>query len=373
MGNFGRIAATVDLDRLTHNFHILRDGLPRGCGALAVVKADAYGHGAVQVAKVLEKEGAAYFAVATPEEGFALRENGIQTPILILGYSDPRHAARLAKEKITQSVFSSSYADALASNLADEPLTIHIKIDTGMTRLGFSPDETMSIADVCHRPCFRAEGIFTHFAEADEENTEYFQKQQTAFGDCVKGLKAFGVTFTHRHCANSAAAMRGFGEGMTLARFGISLYGAWPSVYMHSELVGKIHLESVMQLSARVAQIRDISAGTAIGYGRTYTAEKDMKIAIITAGYADGVPRLWSNRGYVTIDGVSCPVVGRVCMDMMMVDVSSLPDPVVCDQAVLFGYDGVDADTAASWAETIAYELFCGVSSRVPRVYLHGN
>lgn len=365
-----RIWALIDYEQLSENFRNLKKMLAPGCGTVAVVKADAYGHGAIEVSRVMEREGADLLAVATPEEGFLLRENGIGLPILVLGYSDPVLAKKLVRENITQAVYSVDYAKLLEKALEGEILSVHIKINTGMTRLGFSPEAVLEIKNICETPCFSAEGIFTHFCDADEEDSTYIEKQTVLFESTVRSLREAGIDFRYRHCANSAASVRFGGcDGMTLSRFGISLYGSWPSAYMKAAYAANAVIRPVMQVCATVAQVQKVAAGTPISYNQTFTAEKDMRVAVITAGYADGIPRLWSNRGCVVIGGVRCPIVGRVCMDMMMVDVSALPEsPQIGSEAVLFGWDGVDAAEAASWADTISYELFCRIAQRVPRI-----
>ena len=327
-----RMAATIHLNHLKHNYRSLRAYIPPGCLVLAVIKADAYGHGAVMTAKALEQEGIGYFAVATPDEAFELRDAGIQTPILILGRSDPGCIGQLAREHITQCVYSKEYADELSSHLQGGKIKIHIKVDTGMSRLGFGA--------------------------------------QDLFYKTVETLSRKGITFRHRHASNSAGSFRAENAGLTMVRLGIMLYGAWPSEYIKKMFGDKIQLKPVMTLSATVAQIRQVPAHTGISYDRTYITKKSMKIAVVTAGYADGIPRLWSNQGHVVIKGERCPIVGRVCMDMLMVDISHHQQEVcVGDRVILFGEGGVDATEAAGWADSISYELFCRVSPRVPRLY----
>jgi alanine racemase len=365
-----RMAATIHLNHLKHNYRSLRAYIPPGCLVLAVIKADAYGHGAVMTAKALEQEGIGYFAVATPDEAFELRDAGIQTPILILGRSDPGCIGQLAREHITQCVYSKEYADELSSHLQGGKIKIHIKVDTGMSRLGFGAQETDSIAEVCQNSCFEPEGIFTHFSSADGEDDSCFKMQQDLFYKTVETLSRKGITFRHRHASNSAGSFRAENAGLTMVRLGIMLYGAWPSEYIKKMFGDKIQLKPVMTLSATVAQIRQVPAHTGISYDRTYITKKSMKIAVVTAGYADGIPRLWSNQGHVVIKGERCPIVGRVCMDMLMVDISHHQQEVcVGDRVILFGEGGVDATEAAGWADSISYELFCRVSPRVPRLY----
>lgn len=370
-----RTWAEINLSNLEHNYRALRGMLPCGCRFLGVVKANAYGHGAIPIAKKLEELGAEYLAVACLDEAIELREAGIEAPILILGPTPPMFAFQLLHYNLTQAVQDLSEAAILSETAvkAEKILKIHIKVDTGMSRLGFLCDEdhadisTAEIAKACSFPNLRAEGIFTHFANADGDE-EYSMRQLTRFFEVLDKLKCRGVEFEIRHCAASAAMLNYPCAHLDMVRPGISLYGHYPDPSC-CDLDGP-GLLPVMTLKTRVISVRQLEKGTCISYGCTHTLQRDSKVAVLPLGYADGFERLLSNRGEVLIRDRRVPIIGRVCMDMCMVDVTDLEDVRVGEEVIVFGCE-LPLEEKAEAVGTIQYELLCGISPRVPRVYLN--
>lgn len=367
----------ISLPNLEHNYRTLRAMLPNGCRFLGVVKANAYGHGAIRVARKLEALGSEYLAVACVDEAKELRDAGIHTPILILGSTPPECAQELLHYDLTQTVFDLETARAFsaAAVAAGKTLKLHIKLDTGMSRLGFLCDEAhmdasvAQVAAVCALPGLEHEGIFTHFSDADGSE-EYTMLQFTRFLDGLKKLQDSGVTFQIRHCAASAAMLNFPCTHLDMVRPGVALYGHYPA----PECAGLDGpgLLPVMELKSRVATLRDLPAGTCVSYGRTCTLTRDSRLAALPAGYADGLLRCCSNRLEVLIHGVRAPILGRICMDMCMVDVTDVPGVRAGDVATIYGRDGdafLPIEEAADHAHTVQYELLCAISERVPRVY----
>lgn len=363
----------IDLSNLEHNYRALRAMLPQGCRFLGVVKADAYGHGAVQVARRLETLGAEYLAVACLDEALELRQAGITTPILILGYTPVERADSLLEGGITQTVYDVDMAKALsdAAMAAGKSLKIHVKADTGMSRLGWLCGEAdqsaavKAIAQVCALPGLEAEGIYTHFANADGDE-DYTMLQFTRFLDLLEALKDRGITFAIRHCAASAAALKFPCTHLDMVRPGIALYGHYPDP--SCEGLDGPGLRPVMTLKTRVASVKTVPAGTPVSYGCTHVLDRETKLAALTIGYADGLPRLCSDRLEVLVKGSRAPIVGRICMDMCMADVTGL-DVAPGDEVEVFG-EHLPIEDVAALAGTIQYELLCAVSPRVHRAYL---
>ena len=374
---FHRTWAEIDIDALIHNLKTIKNSAS-GSRIMAVVKANAYGHSAELVAPALEEAGVDFFAVSNISEAIQLREMGILTPILILGYT-PVEAVELLKEyNISQCVYDLEYARQLSAKAVenDVKIKIHIKLDTGMSRLGFDCrneelkgiDEAVSSAKL---PNFILEGVFTHFAESDrtpDSEDGFTDLQYTRFKAGVEHLKKQGLTPEICHCCNSAATLRDADMQGDLVRPGIILYGLSPN----PDLKLSADLIPVMTLKSVVSMVKTIRAGDTVNYGRTFKAEKDMKIATVTAGYADGYPRLLSNRSYVLINGKKAPVVGRVCMDQMAVNISEIDDVNIGDEVILFGKE-LSVDCLAEISNTINYEIVCGISPRVPRIKVNGN
>ena len=371
-----RTWAEIDRDRIAHNYRILRRCAGENARFLGVVKANAYGCGAVQVSRKLEELGADYLAVACLDEVRELREAGISTPVLILGYTPPEMTEQLIHYNVTQAV--SSEADAAEySRLAAAcggTLKIHIKVDTGMTRLGFSvrgdffPDSVEAIVRTCALPNLEAEGIFTHMAVSDEPDADseaYTREQFSIFTGTIDALAARGCRFTIRHCANSGATALYPEMALDMVRPGLVLYGA-------GDLATQLGLKPVMRLKTTVYSTRSVAADTSVSYGRTFRTAKPTRIGVLPIGYADGLFRCFSNRlSVMTVQGPA-PVLGRICMDMCIVDLTELEQVQAGDTVEIFG-DAQSVNDLAAMAGTIPYELMCAVSRRVPRVYLENG
>ena len=368
-----RTWAEISLDRLAHNYQTLRAMLAPDCRFLGLCKANAYGHGALQVGRKLEALGADMLAVACVDEAAELRRGGVTIPILCLGQTPPQLAELLLEHDVTQTVsdLETGRALARAAQAVGRTLKIHVKVDTGMTRLGFlwreggERETAAAIAALCALPGLEAEGLFTHFADADG-NEEYTMGQFTRFLDARQALEALGVRFKICHCAASAAVLNYPCTHMDMVRPGIALYGYYPAPGL--EGLDSSGLLPVMALKTRVAAVRAVPAGTCVSYGCTARLERDSRLAVLPVGYGDGYPRLLSHRMEVLLRGRRCPVVGRICMDMCMVDVTDVPDAVPGDVAELYGREGL-LEQAAALAGTIPYELLCNVNPRVPRIY----
>lgn len=366
----------VNLSALRRNTQAFKRQLERGVQMMCVVKADAYGHGAAVVARTLQAAGAAAFAVSCVAEGLELRRRGITRPILILGYADPAQAAVLAKNDLSTAVFSLDYANALsaAAQAAGVRVKGHLKLDTGMGRIGFRSDTPEDCAKAL-LPLFELdklsiEGIYTHFAVADSVDADdmaYTQAQEDFIVAVYDRLAELGHTLKHLHFMNSAATVTRPNPRATLARVGIIMYGLEPNYPVHVPM----ELQPVMSLRSVVSHVKQVDAGTCISYGRTYTADKPRTIATVTIGYADGYARLLSNHADALLHGRRCPIVGRVCMDQLMLDVTDVPEEVKPgDVVTMFGTDGeetITADELAALYGTIGYEIVCGISKRVPR------
>ena len=382
MKTLKRTWADVSMDHLEHNYHAIMGHVPAGCRFLGVIKADAYGHGAVPVSQTLTDLGAAYLAVSNLEEAIQIRRAGIRTPILILGYTPPEYADSMVFMDITQEVHSLDYAGALEAALAGTNyiLNVHLKLDTGMTRIGFfaygAPETMAQLETVCRMRHLHAEGAFTHFSVADSrapEDVAYTKAQFARFTAMLDGLKAAGVQLELRHCCSSGATILYPEFALDMVRPGIATYGLAPS----PDAAGVLDLRPVMSLHTSVAQLRDVPAGTDISYGRTYTTKAPIRMAVLPIGYADGLNRALSGRVSFRIHGREVPVVGRICMDMCMVDVTELTEIAVGDEATLFGYDedGVllPCERISDALGTISYEVLCSVNKRIPRFYTEGG
>ena len=361
--------AEIDLRNIEHNYRTLKARLPEKTVCLGVVKADSYGHGALPVARRLQALGCGYLAVATPDEAAQLRAGGITLPILILGPGSPDCADDLAELGVTQAVSSLRQAKALSAALRPgRTLKVHAKLETGMGRTGF-PAEGAGIGELVEAmalPGLDFEGVFTHFAMVDVPGDPYTAEQYSRFRSGIAAAEAkSGKIFRIVHCANSGAVIHTPLEyACDMARPGIALYGYFPD-----DVTEGIDLRPVMALKSRVAAVTAHKAGDTIGYGRTYTCPKDMRIAVLPLGYADGLHRSLSNKLEVELCGVRVKQIGRICMDLCMLDISDLPEAQVGSVATVFG-GLVSCDELAAAAGTISYELCCAVSPRIPRVYL---
>lgn len=361
--------AQIDLGAFAHNVrHAVKMAGP--ARVMAVVKANGYGHGSVQVANTALASGASRLAVARAGEGAVLRQAGITAPILIFGSLAPGEIAEVLALDLTPAVFDLEQAAEVsaAANRRHEPAGVHLKVDTGMGRLGFSPDKMEDILRAVRLPGLRLEGIFTHFATADGPDWPYAVRQLERFQNVVQMLEKAGFAGFTRHAANSAALINLPEARLDMVRPGIMLYGYHPAGRPdHS-----IDLRPALSLQALVAQVKAVPAGFRIGYGSTYVTPEPTTVATLPVGYADGYSRHLSSLGEVLIHGLRAPVLGRVCMDMLMVDVGHIPGVKRYDTAVLYGEQGLDAVWADEVAErigTISYEVLCAVGTRVPRIY----
>ncbi len=371
-----RAWAEVSLGRLKKNVEVIKSLNSPGTEVMAVVKADAYGHGDEHIVRCLNAEcGINYFAVSNLDEAIAVRKFAPVAEILILGYTPPEYAHEIAMYNIIQGVVSTEYANALVKN-SKEPIRCHIKIDTGMGRIGLKHDTPAQcadeIAEMMKIDGLSVEGIYTHFAVADSDDPDdvaYTDKQQSFILDTYDILSERGICLKHVHFMNSAAACYRNSPRSTLSRAGIILYGLHPDISLDIPQ----GLEPIMELKAVISHVKTVNPGDCISYGRTFVADREMRIATVTIGYADGYSRLLSSKGEILVHGKRCRIVGRVCMDQLMIDVSCVPDAASGDIVTLIGREGDDcitADELASVYGTIGYEVVCGISKRVPRIYI---
>ncbi|MBQ1506832.1 MAG: alanine racemase [Ruminococcus sp.] len=374
-----RTWAEISLDAIARNFSEIRERVKPKTKLCCVIKADGYGHGAVELAHIYEELGADYFAVSNIDEGIEIRDSGCKLPILILGYTPVSEVKKLSDYKISQAVFSLEYARKLSAECekTDCDCNIHIKIDTGMSRIGFMcqqfPRDYYSIEEIkqaCALPRLLLEGLFTHFCVSDEgsEGREFTNRQFENFVDVKSELQKSGLDIPICHCSNSGAIEDYSETYCDMVRAGIILYGLAPS----PKLKGKLNLTPAMTLKTSVAYVKELKKGSDVSYGRTFTAEKDMKIATVPIGYADGFVRANAENGYMLVNGKRADIVGRICMDQTMLDVTDIENVKIGDEVIVFGAGGDGAPTADSLAEntgTINYEVVCLVGKRVPRIY----
>ena len=361
--------AEINLSALRHNISAIKSRVAEGAKFCAVVKADAYGHGAVAVAREAVAQGADYLAVAVLSEAVKLREAGFTTPILILGPTQPQEADVVVRYRITQAVFTVEQAAALAAAALRQHThaKVHLAVDTGMGRIGVRPGNAGAVAAaIAGLPGIWLEGIFSHFASADSKDKMYAAEQFRRFQEAVAAVEARGIQIELRHIANSAAILEMPETHLDMVRAGIILYGLWPS----DEVEHVIDLRPVMKVKARLSCVKDYHPGETVSYGRTFMAAREMRVGTLPVGYADGYTRLYAGKAVVEIKGQRVPVVGRICMDQCMVDVTDVAGARVGDEAVLFGSSTLTADEAAGWLGTINYEVVCMISPRVPRVYV---
>lgn len=372
-GKNGRITAYINKKAIAANFQNMKSNLKDGVKMVAVIKTDGYGHGAVPIAQMVEPYDYIWgFAVAAVEEGLALREAGIAKPILVLGYTFEQDYPIMIKNGIRPAVFTMKMAEefAAAARELGVKAPIHIAVDTGMSRIGFADCEESihTVSAISRIPDLTIEGAFTHFARADETDKSSAMQQFRRFDGFCRNLEHAGVKNFLRHCSNSAGILELPEVHMDMVRAGITIYGIYPS----NEVARDIKLYPAMGLKSHIVYIKQIAKGTAISYGGTFVADHDMRIATIPVGYGDGYPRSLSNRGSVLIRGRRAPIVGRVCMDQFMVDVTDLPAELL-DEVTLLGKDGeeeITVDELGALSGRFPYEFVCDIGKRVPRVYL---
>ncbi len=377
MKHYDRAWAEIDLDALLFNIESIQEKIAKDTKMIAVIKTDGYGHGAKQIAQVLEEEQQVWgYAVATAEEAFILRDSKIQKPILALGYTFPYSYERFIKEDIRSTVFTLDAAKEL-SDIAvknKKNCKIHIKIDTGMTRIGINPDaEGLAlIRQICALPSLEIEGIFTHFATADESDKTKTYHQMQLFQEFAEQVEQeIQQKIPMKHCSNSAGIVELPEANMDAVRAGIILYGLWPSDIVQAN--NRIQLKPMFTLKSRVVYVKTVPKGQEISYGGTYTTMRETKVATICIGYGDGYPRSLSNVGVVLLQGQRVPILGRVCMDQFMVDVTDLNLPVcVGDIVTLIGKDDRECITMEELGKLSGrfnYELVCDIGKRIPRIY----
>ena len=364
----------MDLDALAHNMREIRRLAEKDALVTAVIKADGYGHGAKKIAQTLLDNGADRFAIAVLDEGIELRNAGFGVHILILGFTDKERAEEIVSFNLEQAVYSWELAEAISKAAVKQNKTakIHIKVDTGMGRIGLKTDRdsVQLIKKISQLPNIVIEGIFTHFAVADALDKAYTEEQYAKFTWICKELERENVRINVKHCGNSATIIDLPEMHLNMVRAGIILYGLKPS---DEVMLDRIELKQVMSLKVRISHVKEIEAGQSVSYGRRFIAEKKSKIASLPIGYADGYTRMLSGKAEALVKGRRVPVVGRICMDQCMVDVTGIEDVKVGDEAVLFGKHGegfIHIDELAEKLDTINYEIVCMISRRVPRVYV---
>lgn len=372
-----RVLAIVDLDAIASNIKNIRAKVDKNSGIIGIIKADAYGHGSVETAKVLLDNGADWLAVAVVDEGLNLRKNGITAPILLLGYTPELRLNDVINNGFIQTVYSYDTAKKLsdAASALGKKAVIHIKIDTGMGRIGYRVNEESAdeIVKISKLPNIDVNGMFTHFSTADEADKAYTLEQYNKFVKMNDMLEERGLHIPVKHAANSAAIMDFDNMMFNMVRPGIILYGAYPSDEVKKE---NLSLSPAMSIKTHVSYVKDVNEGDSISYGRKYIAPSKRRIATIPVGYADGFIRAYSKGGKVLIRGEYAPIVGRICMDQFMVDVTDIDGVEVNDEVVLMGKQGdkeITADFIASVLDTINYEVFCTLSKRVPRQYIQNG
>lgn len=378
--SYQRVWAEVDLDAIWENMVHMKENIAENTKILAVIKTDGYGHGGVPIAKMLEQLDFMFgYAAATYEEAHVLREAGVKKPILILGYTFPYCYEELIREEIRPAVYRRDTVEELAAAAAKvgKKAKVHIKVDTGMGRIGITPDEEglEFVRFLIEHPELEVEGIFTHFAKSDEADKTSANHQLELFQNFIDKIQTeLGITIPVKHCSNSAAILEMPQANMDMVRAGITTYGLYPSEEVSKDIVP---LRAAMSLYSHIVYCKTIHAGQSVSYGGLFTAQKDTRVATIPVGYGDGYPRSLSGKGYVLIHGKKAPILGRVCMDQFMVDISEIPEAMDGDKVTLLGTDGTERITAEELGELSGrfnYEFVCDLGKRIPRVYIqHGE
>lgn len=369
-----RTWAEVDLDAIAHNMREIRRITNENTQIMAVVKADAYGHGFMETAKTLLENGADRLAVAVLQEGKQLRSRGVDVPILILGASGPEDAEDIINFDITPNVFDYEFAKALSytAEKKEKVTKVHIKLDTGMSRIGFVVDDgdneeiINEILKVSRLPYIEIEGIFSHFATSDESDRQYTLLQFERFMRVVKALEEHGLHIPIKHICNSAGIMMYPEMHLDMVRPGVILYGMYPSNEVDKS---RLDLIPAMTLKSSITLVKEVEPGRGVSYGKEYITDSITKIATVPIGYADGYLRKIAKKGRMLVDGVKVPIIGRICMDQCMIDVTNVHNINRGDEAIIFGREGITIDDLAGWLETINYEVACVIGKRIPRIY----
>ncbi|MFA7079177.1 MAG: alanine racemase [Syntrophomonas sp.] len=373
MDNYVMSWAEIDLRAIRSNIAAIKKLIAPEVRWMAIVKANAYGHGVLEAARVCLEEGASYLGVACPKEAMTLRQNDINAQVLVLGYMPSNCAELMIENRIDVTVFDLDTALALskAAIAVGKEARVHLKIDTGMGRLGFKPEAASLeiIREIAHLPGIRVEGLFSHLATADHADKSYARQQAALFKNFGDNLEAAGISIPLKHLANSAAIMEMPEAHFDMVRAGIITYGLYPSDEVDRSI---LELKPAMTLKSKVSFVKTLPAGHSVSYGRTYISQQETRVATVPIGYADGYNRRLSNHGWAVIKGQKVPLIGVVCMDQCMFDVSGLEDVKAGDEVILFGKpeDGVTADDLADIIGTINYEIVCSPSSRIARTYI---
>lgn len=377
MTDYQRVTAEIDLDAVAYNIKNIRKKVKKETMIMGVVKADAYGHGAVEVSKVLLYNGADWLGVAMIDEAVQLRKNNIMVPILILGYTPEAEIEDVVRYDIIQTVFSYEMAKMVsdAAVKLGKTAKIHIKVDTGMGRIGFIPEENIGdeVLKISKLPNIGINGIFTHFSTSDEKDKTFTKLQYDRFKYAIDEIEKKGIKLAVKHCANSAAIMDFDDLGFNMVRAGIILYGMYPSDEVIKE---NLSLKPVMSIKTHISYVKKVGKNIPVSYGRTYYTDKESVIATVPVGYADGYIRKMQNGGRVIVNGHYANIVGRVCMDQFMIDITDVPDVSSGDEVILMGSDGklsITAEEIANVLDTINYEVVCMIGKRVPREYIKNN
>lgn len=372
---YQRVYAAVDLSAILYNMERMYEHIAPETKLMGVIKTDGYGHGAIPIGRELEQLPYVFgFAVATAEEAFSLRQAGLKKPILILGYAFPYAYEALTLQEIRQAVFREDTLTALntCAGRLGRKAKVHIKVDTGMSRVGIRPDEEglAFLKKACSLPHIEVEGIFTHFARADERDKTSARTQLSTFCSFVEEAERLtGLVIPLKHCSNSAGILELPEANLSLVRAGITLYGLSPSEEVPKEILS---LRPALSLKSHLVYVKEVEAGTPVSYGGTFVTDKRMRIATVPVGYGDGYPRSLSGKGAVLIRGRRAPILGRVCMDQFMVDVSDIPGVLEGDEVTLIGKDGAEEITMEELGAVSGrfnYELACDLGKRIPRVY----
>ncbi|MGN8885705.1 alanine racemase [Blautia sp. HCP28S3_G10] len=375
MKKFDRVRAVVSLDAIAHNFEEMKKNITDGTKIVAVIKADGYGHGAEAIARLVENYDYIWgFATATAEEALQLKRAGIKKPVLILGLVFEEYYRELIDHEVRMTVCEYETAQKLSEEAVRQGKNVHIHIglDTGMSRIGFadSPESVEEIRKISELQNVEIEGMFTHFARADETDVTPAVDQLNRYLAFVELLDKAGIEIPLKHCSNSAGIIRMKEANLNMVRAGITIYGIYPSADVERDIV---RLIPAMELKSHVTYVKDLEPGAAVSYGGTYVADKKLRVATIPVGYADGYPRTLSGKGWVLIHGKKAPILGRVCMDQFMVDVTEIPDVKNGDEVTLIGKDGdefISIETFGDMSGRFSYEFACDISKRVPRVYI---
>lgn len=375
MKKFERVKAVVSLDAIAHNFAEMKKNIAKGTKIVAVIKADGYGHGAEAIARLIEDYDYIWgFAVAIPEEALQLRTFGVKKPIQILGIVFEEYFTQMIAKEIRLTVCTYEMAQKLSEEAQRQgrDVHIHIGLDTGMSRIGFADrqESVEEIKKISQLPNLKIEGMFTHFARADETDRSPAIDQLNRYLNFAKLLEDAGIQIPMKHCSNSAGIIRVPEANLNAVRAGITIYGIYPSNEVERDIVKLI---PAMELKSHISYIKTVEPGAAFSYGGTFTAKKEMKVATIPVGYADGYPRSLSNKGWILIHGKKAPILGRVCMDQFMVDITKIPDAKTGDEVTLIGKDGkefISIEKFGDLSGRFSYEFACDISKRVPRVYI---